>query len=98
MLSTKVTKCRGMTDLACCITWRMSTSVLAITWLTFGLPVQTVIRPHQDFRGFAGQIASGSIMPGEEVVILPSGKTSRIKAVVSYEGDLLKPLPATRSP
>jgi len=54
----------------------------------FRFPVQTVIRPHQDFRGFAGQIASGSIMPGEEVVILPSGKTSRIKEIVTHEGDL----------
>ncbi|MBX3012069.1 MAG: sulfate adenylyltransferase subunit CysN [Caldilineaceae bacterium] len=54
----------------------------------FRFPVQTVVRPHQDFRGFAGQIASGSIMPGEEVVVLPSGKTSRVKAVVTYEGDL----------
>jgi len=53
----------------------------------FRFPVQTVIRPHQDYRGFAGQIASGSIAPGEEIVVLPSGKTSRVKAVVTYEGE-----------
>ena len=53
----------------------------------FRFPVQTVIRPHQDYRGFAGQIASGSISPGEEIVVLPSGKTSRVKAVVTYEGE-----------
>ncbi|MEZ4682165.1 MAG: hypothetical protein R2932_48965 [Caldilineaceae bacterium] len=54
----------------------------------FRFPVQTVIRPHQDFRGFAGQIASGSVSPDEEVVILPSGRTSRIKSIVTYESEL----------
>ncbi|HRW04015.1 MAG TPA: sulfate adenylyltransferase subunit CysN [Caldilineaceae bacterium] len=54
----------------------------------FRFPVQTVVRPHQDFRGFAGQIASGSIAPGEEVVVLPSGKASKVKSVVTYEGEL----------
>jgi bifunctional enzyme CysN/CysC len=54
----------------------------------FRFPIQTVIRPHQDFRGFAGQIASGSIQPGEEVVVLPSGKKSRIKTVVTYGEEL----------
>ncbi|HXF63703.1 MAG TPA: sulfate adenylyltransferase subunit CysN [Caldilineaceae bacterium] len=47
----------------------------------FRFPVQMVIRPHQDFRGFAGQISSGTIMPGEEVVALPSGRTSRVRAI-----------------
>jgi bifunctional enzyme CysN/CysC len=50
--------------------------------------VQYPIRPHQNFRGFAGQIASGRIVPGEEVVILPSGLSSRVKAIVTYEGEL----------
>jgi bifunctional enzyme CysN/CysC len=54
----------------------------------FRFPVQLVLRPHQDFRGFAGQIASGSIAPGQEIVVLPSGKTSRVKAIVSYQGEL----------
>lgn len=54
----------------------------------FRFPVQTVIRPNQDFRGFAGQIASGSISPEEEVVVLPSGKASRVKSIVTYEGEL----------
>ncbi|HMN30435.1 MAG TPA: sulfate adenylyltransferase subunit CysN [Caldilineaceae bacterium] len=54
----------------------------------FRFPVQSVIRPHQDFRGFAGQIASGSIQPGEEVVVLPSGRQSKVKAVVSFEAEL----------
>jgi bifunctional enzyme CysN/CysC len=54
----------------------------------FRFPVQNVIRPHQDFRGFAGQIASGSIQPGEEIVALPSGKGSRIKTITTFDGDL----------
>src|ERR1700753_573226 len=45
---------------------------------TFRLPVQRVIRPHQGFRGFAGQIASGEIRVGDRVRVLPSGKASRV--------------------
>jgi bifunctional enzyme CysN/CysC len=56
--------------------------------IDFRFPVQSVIRPHQDFRGFAGQIASGSIAPNEEVVVLPAGKTSRVKSIVTYDGEL----------
>jgi bifunctional enzyme CysN/CysC len=54
----------------------------------FRFPVQLVVRPHQDFRGFAGQIASGTISPGEEIVVLPSGKTSRVRAVYSYDQEV----------
>jgi bifunctional enzyme CysN/CysC len=54
----------------------------------FRFPVQSVIRPHQDFRGFAGQIASGKIRPGEEVVILPSKKTSQVESITTLDGDL----------
>ncbi len=54
----------------------------------FRFPVQTVVRPNQDFRGFAGQIASGSIAPNEEVVVLPSGQSSKVDAVVAYESNL----------
>jgi bifunctional enzyme CysN/CysC len=50
----------------------------------FRFPVQIVVRPHQDFRGFAGQIDSGTISPGEEVVVLPSGKASRVRAIHAY--------------
>ncbi|HEX6309692.1 MAG TPA: adenylyl-sulfate kinase, partial [Longimicrobiales bacterium] len=53
--------------------------------LDFRFPVQYVIRPHQDFRGFAGRIASGTIQPGEEVVVLPSGHTSRIAAIYAAD-------------
>jgi sulfate adenylyltransferase large subunit len=51
-------------------------------------PVQYVIRPNLDFRGFAGQVASGVIRRGDAVTVLPSGRTSRVKAIVTYDGDL----------
>jgi bifunctional enzyme CysN/CysC len=54
--------------------------------IDFRLPVQYVLRPHWDYRGFAGRIASGVIRPGEEVVILPSKQTSRVKSVDSPDG------------
>jgi bifunctional enzyme CysN/CysC len=54
----------------------------------FRFPVQYVIRPHQNFRGFAGQIASGRIAPGEDVVVLPSGLSSRVKSVIAYQDEL----------
>jgi sulfate adenylyltransferase subunit 1 len=54
----------------------------------FRLPVQRVIRPHQGFRGFAGQIASGAIRVGDGVSVLPSGRTSRVERIVTYDGDL----------
>jgi len=54
----------------------------------FRFPVQYVVRPNQNFRGFAGQIASGRIAPGEEVVVFPSGLGSRVKSVVTLEGEL----------
>lgn len=55
---------------------------------TFRLPVQRVIRPNQDFRGFAGQIASGTVHPGDAIVALPSGRKSRIKAIHTFDGEL----------
>jgi bifunctional enzyme CysN/CysC len=54
----------------------------------FRFPVQYVIRPHQDFRGFAGRIASGTLQPGEEVVVLPSGHGSRVKEILTPAGPL----------
>jgi sulfate adenylyltransferase subunit 1 len=54
----------------------------------FRLPIQRVIRPDQHYRGFAGQIASGSVWPGDRVVALPSGKTSRVKSITTFNGDL----------
>lgn len=54
----------------------------------FRMPVQWVNRPNLDFRGFAGTIASGSIKPGDAVRILPSGRTSTVARIVTYDGDL----------
>ncbi len=54
----------------------------------FFLPVQWVNRPHQNFRGFSGTIASGSIKPGDAIRILPSGKTSTVQRIVTHDGDL----------
>jgi bifunctional enzyme CysN/CysC len=56
----------------------------------FRFPVQMAIRPNHGFRGFAGQIASGTIAPGEEVVALPSGRTSRVRSIVTFDGELLE--------
>src|SRR5438046_3183828 len=54
----------------------------------FRFPVQTVIRPDATFRGFAGRIASGSIHPGDPVVALPSGRKTRVRSIVTYDGEL----------
>jgi bifunctional enzyme CysN/CysC/sulfate adenylyltransferase subunit 1 len=51
------------------------------------MPVQYVIRPDATFRGFAGQIASGSLRPGDVVMALPSKKKSRVRSIVAREGD-----------
>jgi bifunctional enzyme CysN/CysC len=54
----------------------------------FRLPVQWVNRPDLDFRGFAGQIAGGTVRPGDRVRILPSGRESTVARLVTYDGDL----------
>ncbi|WP_395332702.1 sulfate adenylyltransferase subunit CysN [Novosphingobium sp. BL-8H] len=54
----------------------------------FRLPVQWVNRPNLDFRGFSGLIATGSVKAGDKIRVLPSGKTSTITRVVTYDGDL----------
>lgn len=54
----------------------------------FRLPVQYVLRPNLDYRGFSGQIVSGVVSKGDEVMALPSRKTSRVKAIDTYHGEL----------
>ncbi|HMO74272.1 MAG TPA: sulfate adenylyltransferase subunit CysN [Sphingopyxis sp.] len=54
----------------------------------FRMPVQWVNRPNLDFRGFAGQLASGRVRPGDAVRVLPSGKTSTVARIVTLDGDL----------
>jgi sulfate adenylyltransferase large subunit len=51
-------------------------------------PIQRVLRPHQDFRGFAGQIAAGTVRPGDEILALPSGRRTRVRSINTWEGDL----------
>jgi sulfate adenylyltransferase large subunit len=61
-------------------------------------PVQMVIRPDANFRGFAGRVASGVIRPGDDVLALPSGRRTRVRSIVSYDGDLAEafaPMSAT---
>jgi len=54
----------------------------------FRFPVQYVVRPNLDFRGYAGRILSGTVTPGEEIAVLPSGRTSRVKSVVTFDGEV----------
>lgn len=56
--------------------------------IDFRFPVQTVIRPHQAFRGYAGMVASGSVTTGDDVVVLPSGVTTKIKTIETFDGAL----------
>jgi bifunctional enzyme CysN/CysC len=57
--------------------------------IDFRFPVQTVLRPNWEYRGFAGRIASGAVRPGDEIVVLPSRQTSKIKSVDGPNGDQL---------
>lgn len=59
----------------------------------FRYPVQYVLRPNLDFRGFCGKVASGVVRKGDEVVALPSGKRSHVKSIVTYEGEIAYAFP-----
>ncbi len=54
----------------------------------FRLPVQLAVRPDQSFRGFAGQLSSGSVAAGDAVAVLPSGRKSVVKSIVTMDGEL----------
>lgn len=54
----------------------------------FRYPVQYVLRPNLDFRGFSGKVSSGIVRKGDTLKVLPSGKTSKVKSIVTYEGEL----------
>jgi sulfate adenylyltransferase large subunit len=54
----------------------------------FRFPVQRVLRPNHTFRGFAGQIASGTIRKGDKITVLPSGRSAEIERIVTFDGDL----------
>lgn len=57
-------------------------------YVDFRYPVQYVQRPNLDFRGFSGTVASGTIRVGEEIAALPSGKTSQVKSIATFDGDI----------
>src|SRR5437764_12219964 len=61
------------------------------------LPVQWVIRPmddaHHDYRGYSGQVAAGVLRPGDEVMVMPAARTTRISAIDTYEGEIEAALP-----
>jgi bifunctional enzyme CysN/CysC len=54
----------------------------------FRMPVQWVNRPHLDFRGFSGTIVSGTVRPGDPVVVPSSGQTSTVERIVTFDGDV----------
>ncbi len=54
----------------------------------FRFPVQYVIRPDLNFRGYAGRVVAGSVIPGEEIAVLPSGLVSKVKTITTMDGDL----------
>ncbi|MEE2710385.1 MAG: sulfate adenylyltransferase subunit CysN [Gemmatimonadota bacterium] len=51
-------------------------------------PVQYVVRPHQDYRGYAGTVSSGMVRPGDEVLVLPQQIRSRVKSIVTFDGEM----------
>lgn len=50
-------------------------------------PVQYVNRPHLDFRGYCGTVAAGTVAPGDEIKVLPSGQRSRVRSIVTWDGE-----------
>lgn len=58
--------------------------------LPFRFPVQWVSRSNLDFRGYAGTVVSGSIAVGDEIVVPASGRNSRVKQIVTYDGELVR--------
>jgi sulfate adenylyltransferase large subunit len=58
-----------------------------LTSLPFRFPVQLVLRPDREFRGYAGQIASGTVRVGDRVVAWPSGRTASVRRIVAWDGD-----------
>ena len=54
----------------------------------FRMPVQSVVRPDADFRGYAGTLAAGCVRPGDAIAAYPSGRTARVQRIVTMDGDL----------
>ena len=62
----------------------------------FRFAVQRVSRPDSSFRGYSGTVQSGIIRPGDQIAVLPSGKTSTVARIVTMDGDLRRSIPAAR--
>ena len=60
----------------------------AVAGQPFRFPVQLVLRPNHEFRGYAGQIASGTVRTGDRVLVSPSGRQSHVQRIVTWDGDL----------
>ena len=56
--------------------------------IDFRFPIQMVLRPDSTFRGYAGRVEGGVIKKGDDVAILPSGRKTRVKSIITYEGEL----------
>jgi bifunctional enzyme CysN/CysC len=69
-----------------------------INRVSFRMPVQLALRPTSDFRGFAGTIASGAVRTGDEIMVLPSGRTSRVARIVQLEPDGIHDRPLAVAP
>jgi sulfate adenylyltransferase large subunit len=63
-------------------------SALETRMTPFRFPVQRVLRPDHTFRGFAGQVASGTVRTGDKITVLPSGRSAQIARIVTFDGDL----------
>ncbi len=62
-------------------------------FIDFRYPVQYVLRPDADFRGFAGTVASGVVRPGDDILVLPSRKKSKVKTITTSDGNLSEAFP-----
>ncbi|HEX5110746.1 MAG TPA: GTP-binding protein [Vicinamibacterales bacterium] len=59
-----------------------------LTMAPFRFPVQMVLRPDDEFRGYAGQIVTGTIAPGDRVTVWPSGRSAHVRRIVTFDGDV----------
>ena len=80
--------CRGSRGPVCWSFSKPFRCTIARASRAFRFPVQRVIRPNQDFRGYAGQVVSGTIRPGDSILALPSGRRSRVKSIETFDGRL----------
>ena len=80
--------CLGIKGRRCLPRWRLCPQARCDREQPFRFPVQRVVRPDSEFRGFAGQIASGVIRLGDPIVVHPSGMHATVRRIVTWDGDL----------